>query len=310
MPVDKGVLRDGGNEVSVTVLEGSWILFDRVALTGSGKARVSAPQSAFVREVKEAGYQLGDTQPLIVDIEHLSGNPQIRVELDGKNILEQEINAGRYQLEAPMPEVKKKKESKYAVYCDNRKIASGKVQRSPQRRQTPADYVDTRTGTAHSRWMIAPGPWMPFSMVKLSPDNQNSGWQAGYQPSFENIGCFSHIHEWTLAGLGIMATNGDLKVRVGDEQKPDEGYRSRIDKKTEVAAIGYYSADLTDYDIKAEITATTRCGRERFTFPTDRGDGRILIDLHPEAEYGFQLKDIKVTKVSPTRIEGYLPPIL
>jgi len=58
-----------------------------------------------------------------------------------------------------------------------------------------------------------------------------------------------------------MATNGDLKVRVGDEQKPDEGYRSRIDKKTEVAAIGYYSADLTDYDIKAEITATTRCGR-------------------------------------------------
>ena len=305
MPVDKGVLRDGGNEVSVTVLEGSWILFDRVALTGSGKARVSAPQSAFVREVKEAGYQLGDTQPLIVDIEHLSGNPQIRVELDGKNILEQEINAGRYQLEAPMPEVKKKKESKYAVYCDNRKIASGKVQRSPQRRQTPADYVDTRTGTAHSRWMIAPGPWMPFSMVKLSPDNQNSGWQAGYQPSFENIGCFSHIHEWTLAGLGIMATNGDLKVRVGDEQKPDEGYRSRIDKKTEVAAIGYYSADLTDYDIKAEITATTRCGRERFTFPTDRGDGRILIDLHPEAEYGFQLKDIKVTKVSPTRIEGY-----
>ena len=42
--------------------------------------------------------------------------------------------------------------------------------------------------------MIAPGPWMPFGMVKLSPDNQNAGWQAGYQPSFETIGCFSHIH--------------------------------------------------------------------------------------------------------------------
>ena len=57
----------------------------------------------------------------------------------------------------------------------------------------------------------------------MSPDNQNTGWQAGYQPSFENIGCFSHIHEWTLGGLGIMAANGELKTRVGDEQKPDEG---------------------------------------------------------------------------------------
>lgn len=68
-----------------------------------------------------------------------------------------------------------------------------------------------------------------------------------------------------------MAANGELKTRVGDEQKPDEGYRSRIDKRTERADIGYYSADLTDYGIKAEVTATTRCGFERFTFPADRG---------------------------------------
>ena len=37
---------------------------------------------------------------------------------------------------------------------------------------TPADYVDPFMGTQHSRWMIAPGPWMPFGMVKISPDNQ------------------------------------------------------------------------------------------------------------------------------------------
>ena len=51
---------------------------------------------------------------------------------------------------------------------------------------------------------------MPFSMVKLSPDNQDSGWQSGYDPSFESIGTFSHIHEWTMAGLGIMPANGPL----------------------------------------------------------------------------------------------------
>ena len=101
-----------------------------------------------------------------------------------------------------------------------------------------------------------------------------------------------------------MAANGELKTRVGDEQKPDEGYRSRIDKRTERADIGYYSADLTDYGIKAEVTATTRCGFERFTFPADRGTGRILIELHPETEYGIQLKNVSVKRVGERRIEG------
>lgn len=305
MPLDSNTLRKGGNEVTITVLEGSWILFDRVALKGPGEVGVKNPEEAFIRDVYAAAYQIGDSQPLIVDVEHLSGTPEIRVELDGKKIFTRKLEKGRYQFEAPMPAVKSPRTDSYRILCDGRKIASGIIERAPQPQQTPAGYVDTRFGTAHSRWMIAPGPWMPFSMVKLSPDNQNSGWQAGYQPSFENIGCFSHIHEWTLGGLGLMATNGELKVRVGDEQKPDEGYRSRIDKRTERAEIGYYSADLTDYDIKAEITATTRCGFGRFTFPSDRGEGRILIELHPEAEYGIQLQDLKVVRTSPTRIEGY-----
>ena len=104
-----------------------------------------------------------------------------------------------------MPAVRRDRTSRYRVLCDGREVASGRIERAPQPVQTLADYVDTRIGTAHSRWMIAPGPWMAFGMVKLSPDNQNAGWQAGYQPSFETIGCFSHIHEWTLGGLGLMA---------------------------------------------------------------------------------------------------------
>lgn len=308
IPLRRGVLCKGGNEATITVLEGSWILFDRVALTGPAGAKTTCPEGVFVRDVKAAPYQLvhgkRSVQPLLVDVEWLEGTPALRVELDGKEILNQRIEAGRYQIEAPMPAVKRSVKSAYRVLCDGREVASGEVARSPQEMQTPAGYVDTRIGTAHSRWMIAPGPWMPFSMVKMSPDNQNAGWQAGYQPSFENIGCFSHIHEWTLGGLGIMATNGELKTHVGDEQKPDEGYRSRIDKRTEQAGIGYYAADLTDYGIKAEVTATTRCGMERFTFPADRGEGRVLIELHPETEYGLQLKNVSVRRVGDRRIEG------
>ncbi len=308
IPIHQGVLRKGGNQLSITVLEGSWILFDGIALKGSSAIKTKRPEQIFIRNIAAAPYQLTEekrtVQPLLIDVEQLAGTPCLRVELDGKEILNQRIEAKRYQLEAPMPAVKQRKESHYKVFCDNREVASGTIIRSAQATQTPADYVDTRIGTAHSRWMIAPGPWMPFSMVKMSPDNQNSGWQAGYQPSFENIGCFSHIHEWTLGGLGIMATNGDLQIRVGDEQKPDDGYRSRIDKRSEQAEIGYYAAKLTDYDILAEVTATTRCGFERFTFPKDRGDGRILIELRPEAEYGIQLKSVEVRKVGDRRIEG------
>ena len=97
-----------------------------------------------------------------------------------------------------------KNESKYEVLINGQQISTGKVIRTPQKLITPAQYVDTKIGTAHSRWMIAPGPWMPFSMVKLSPDNQNGGWQAGYDPIFESIGGFSHIHEWTMSGLSMI----------------------------------------------------------------------------------------------------------
>ena len=177
------------------------------------------------------------------------------------------------------------------------------MHRSPQQTITPAEYVDTRIGTAHSRWMIAPGPWMPFSMVKLSPDTQNVGWQAGYEPSFENIAGFSHIHEWTMAGVSMMPTTGPLQIHEGKENDPDSGYRSRLNKSTEQAPIGYYSADLTDYGIKAELTSTTRCGFHRYTFPQDK-DSRVLIDLQFGSEYRLHIRETDIRKVGSHRIEG------
>ena len=309
IPLPASVLHRGGNKIVITILEGSWILFDHIALEGPASVQVIHPQKAFVRKVSAAPYRLTkgrhSVQPLLVDVEWLNGTPELSIELDGREIFHRNLEKGRYQFEAPMPAVKRRTISTYRVLCDGMEVASGEVVRTPQPEQTPADYVDTRIGTAHSRWMIAPGPWMPFSMVKLSPDNQNSGWQAGYQPSFENIGCFSHIHEWTLGGLGIMATNGALKTIVGDELKPDEGYRSRIDKRTEQARIGYYAVDLLDYGIKAEMTATTRCGMMRFTFPNDQPENRILMELRPEAEYAIRLDSVFVRKVGDYRIEGF-----
>ena len=82
-----------------------------------------------------------------------------------------------------------------------------------------------------------------------------------------------------------MPTNGKLVIQEGDEMDPDSGYRSRIRKQTEQAGIGYYAIHLDDYDIEAELTATTRCGFQRYTFPQDREGARVLVDLHIPTEY-------------------------
>tara|TARA_Y100000815_G_C13346734_1_gene502375 strand:- start:2814 stop:6011 length:3198 start_codon:yes stop_codon:yes gene_type:complete len=307
IPLKAETLQKGGNLVNITVLEGSWIVFDQVKLEGPSTTIIRKAKDAFVRSAKAAPYEIGkegrNYQPLLVDIEHLSGLPKLEVLLDGKTILTETLEDGRYDFEAPMPAVTSHKTSKYEVKVDGVTVRTGIVNRDAKPLQTPADYVNTLIGTAHSRWMIAPGPWMPFSMVKLSPDNQNMGWQAGYQPSFETIGTFSHIHEWTMAGLGMMPTNGILQTKVGEQFQPDSGYRSRMDKSSEEAPLGHYKVHLTDTDIWADVTATTHGGFHKYDFPKGK-NGRVMIDLHVQAEYDYKLLDVKVNKVSDYRIEG------
>ncbi len=309
IPIQPGIFHGGGNEITLTTLQGSWIVFDQVRLEGPANALLKQEKNAFIRNVIPAGYEIqandGLAQPLLVDVQHLQGIPELKVLLDGKQVFSQRLETGRYNFEVPMPRVEKSTESNYEIWLDDERLEKGIVQRNPCKIITPAEYVDTKMGTAHSRWMIAPGPWMPFSMVKLSPDNQNEGWQAGYDPIFETIGGFSHIHEWTMAGLLMMPTNGPLKTQVGDQVSPDDGYRSQYNTATEEASIGYYKAELSDYNILAELTSTTRCGFQRYTFPKDSKDSRILIDLKIPAEYGYGLEKVRMEKVSPTRLEGY-----
>lgn len=308
IPLAPGVLRRGGNEVTLTILEGAWVAFDQIRLEGpSGMSLKRDNPFAFVRSVRTAEYELEGkrrAQPLLVDVEHLGEFRELKVRLDGKQIYTTHLDSARYVLEVPMKAVKKGMISHYQILADDTLLEEGEVVRSPQTLQTPADYVDTRMGTAHSRWMIAPGPWMPFSMVKLSPDNENAGWQSGYQPSVESIGCFSHIHEWTMAGLGIMPTNGPLLTQTGDQMRPDEGYRSRIDKASEETPLGVYRVLLSDTRIRAELTATERASLMRFTFPQEQ-DGRVMIDLQIPAEYSYQLVDVDIRQVSDRRIEGF-----
>lgn len=176
--------------------------------------------------------------------------------------------------------------------------------------KAPVDYVDCFVGTSNSRWMLGPGAQVPFGMVQLSPDNQGDKWMGGYEYAIQSISGFSHLHAWTMGGLMMMPTTADLALINPGPDSPykgaNAGYHSRILKDTEQARPGYYAVTLYDHKVKAELTATTHCGFQKYTFPECR-ESRILIDLlfPTEWDYGFNVNDARITRVSDTELEGY-----
>ena len=171
----------------------------------------------------------------------------------------------------------------------------------------PIDYVDPFLGTSSSRWMLFPGPTLPFGMVKLSPDNMDPTGMldAGYEYTTESIAGFSNVHSWIMSGFITMPTTGGIKIKPGSEANPEGGYRSKFSHKNEEASIGYYSVYLDDYDIKAELTATTRTGFQRYTFPSSE-EAHILFDLQIPEETDVKIINAEIVKVSDTEISGFV----
>ena len=153
-----------------------------------------------------------------------------------------------------------------------------------------------------------PGPCLPFGMVKLSPDNTDEGLYklgAGYEYKINSISGFGHVHSWMMGSFITMPTTGELKIKSGTADDPDSGYRSRINNEKTKASAGYYSTVLEDYNILAELTATTRGGFQRYTFPKTE-NGRVLFDFQVTEEEPSTILEAEITKVSDTEIEGYL----
>jgi len=166
------------------------------------------------------------------------------------------------------------------------------------------DYVDPFLGTSSCRWMLFPGPAMPFGMVKLSPDNTDE-WtmDAGYEYEIESIAGFGHVHSWMMGSFLCMPTTGEIKINPGTKDDPDAGYRSRFSHDNEKASPGYYAVLLDDYGIKAELTATTRGGFQRYTFP-DNDNVHILFDLEVPEEGQPEIIHASVRKISSSEIAG------
>ena len=151
------------------------------------------------------------------------------------------------------------------------------------------DSVDPMIGTGGGGHTY-PGAVAPFGMVQLSPDTnvtffkQSYNWAAGYRYEDSSILGFSHTHfsgagHSDLGDILVMPVSGDdVKTEPGDPAVPGSGYRSRFDHASEVAQPGYYAVSLADYGVRAELTAGTRVGLHRYTYPADKA-AHLIIDL-------------------------------
>ena len=145
-------------------------------------------------------------------------------------------------------------------------------------------YVDPRIGTGgHGHVFV--GANVPFGLVQLGPTSipQAWDWTSGYHESDSTVIGFSHTH---LSGTGIgdlfdvtvMPVVGEVTCTRGTEEDPASGLWSYADRTKEVVRPGYYSVPLVRYGITAEMTATSRVGFHRYTFPA-ADDAAVIFDL-------------------------------
>jgi len=308
--IPAGELRVGLNTVELVHLTGSWVVFDALRFEASDGVRPGPARDTLIHGVRAAPFQVRRDgrayQPLLVDLTQLDRSAELTFRIKGVGKTTKTVEPGRSILEVDMPVVDKPTAMSVTVRSGGKTLLRTKVTRDKVPVVTPADYVDPFTGTADSRWMLTPGPWMPLSMVKISPINEDWKWKAGYEYRIENIMGFDHIHSWTMAGLLLMPTVGPLQTQPGPADDPDQGYRSRIDHDEEKAGIGFYEVILKDYDVKVELTSTTRAALQRYTFPaTDQA--RVLIDLEfpAEAPYRNEMVEGRITKTGDREITGY-----
>jgi predicted alpha-1,2-mannosidase len=178
----------------------------------------------------------------------------------------------------------------------------------------PVDRVDPFIGTG-GEGHTYPGATVPFGMVQLSPDTdvrffrESFPWAAGYKYEDKTLLGFSHTH---FSGTGhsdmgdvlLVPTEGPLQFEPGPADDPDAGYRSRFSHEQEGASPGYYWVMLQDPGIKAELTATSRVGLHRYTFPAS-DSARVLLDL-VSSIYNYDTKVLwsEIRVESSTRVSG------
>lgn len=165
------------------------------------------------------------------------------------------------------------------------------------------EYVNPFIGTDFTG-NTYPGAQAPFGMVQLSPDNGLPGWDriSGYFYPDSTIAGFSHTH-LSGTGAGDLYDISFMPVTLPyKEADAPLGIHSLFFHDEETASAGYYQVRLKDYNINVELTATERCGIQRYTFP--EADAAIFLNLRKAMNWDFT-NDTRIEVVDSVTIQGY-----
>ena len=158
-------------------------------------------------------------------------------------------------------------------------------------------YVNTFIGAADNGHTF-PGACYPFGMIQTSPVTGAVGWRycSEYVYGDSLIWGFTQTH---LNGTGCMDL-GDILVMpvTGTRARAWDAYRSHFPKDKEAATPGYYTAELSDPQVKAELTASIHAALHRYTYHK-ADSASILIDLQHgpawrEEQYHSQVNSCEV----------------
>lgn len=167
-------------------------------------------------------------------------------------------------------------------------------------------YVNPFIGTGAVHGSLSgnnyPGATVPFGMIQLSPDTREApDWAqaSGYDYNDQTIYGFSHTR---LSGTGASDLIDLLLLPTSNGHTS-----SAFSHTTEKAQPGYYQVMLTDEGINAELTATTRTGIHRYSYPNGK-EAQLIIDLDHSANKGSWNRRIinsQIRIVNDHAIEGY-----
>ena len=172
---------------------------------------------------------------------------------------------------------------------------------TPTEKQEVKDYtqyVNTFIGAADNGHTF-PGACCPFGMIQTSPVTGAVGWRYCSEYVYEDSLAwgFTQTH---LNGTGCMDL-GDILVMpvTGTRTRAWNAYRSRFSKDKEAATPGYYTVELSDPQVKAELTASIHAALHRYTYHK-ADSASVLIDLQHgpawrEEQYHSQVNSCEVS---------------
>lgn len=190
------------------------------------------------------------------------------------------------------------------------------------------EYVNLFNSTGGDHGQLSPSAQVPHGLVKLGADTwpKKSGQaQSGYDFNSALVRGFSHTR---VEGTGNVGSGGDIRF-MPSLSAPTAGFdpeTGSMYKANERAETGYYKTDLTsvqptyagttpdeklaevvatdpDTTIVAEMTARTRTGYHKYTFPTDTA--YFYIDLG-DAFAGRPTDGAYIAITGDRTLEGYV----